>query len=79
MHLRFRWHRTMTIALAAAFVCAALLLEREVALLARADANHWPLGWIVVFVVAALSFACGASFRDAPERLEALRHEDAPD
>jgi len=44
-----------------------LLLEREVALLARAGADHWPLGWAVVFVVAALSFACGASFRDAPE------------
>jgi 4-hydroxybenzoate polyprenyltransferase len=79
MRIRFRWHRTITIALAAAFVFAALLLEREVTLLSRADVDHWPLGWVVVFVVAALSFACGASFRDAPERLEHVRHEDAPD
>jgi len=79
MRVRFRWHRTLTIALAAAFVCAALLLEREVTLLARAGADHWPLGWAVVFVVAALSFACGASFRDAPEPLKTFRHEDAPD
>lgn len=79
MRIRLKWHRTMTIALAAAFIFATLVHQREVTLLTDADANHWPLGWLAVFAVAALCFACGASCRDSPNELERVRHEDAPD
>jgi MFS-type transporter involved in bile tolerance (Atg22 family) len=79
MAFRFRWHRTMTIALAAAFVLAVLVLEREATLLTRADADQWPLGWLAVLAVGGLCFACGASFRSAEGRLESVHHEDAPD
>ena len=79
MATRFRWHRTMTIALAAAFVLAVLVLEREVTLLTLVDADHWPIGWLAVLVVGALCFVCGASFRSAEGRLEHAHHEDAPD
>lgn len=79
MSFRFRWHRTLTIALAAAFVLAVLVLEREVTLLTLVDADRWPLGWLAVLAVGGLCFVCGASFRSADGRLEPARHEDAPD
>lgn len=79
MRFRLKWHRTMTIALAAAFIFATLVHQREVALLTHASADHWPVGWLAVFAVAALCFACGASLRSSPGELERIRHEDAPD
>jgi hypothetical protein len=79
MRFRLKWHRTMTIALAAAFIFATLVHQREVALLTHADADHWPVGWLAIFTVAALCFACGASFRGSPRELGRIRHEDAPD
>ncbi len=79
MRLRLKWHRTMTLALAAAFVFAAIVLQREATLIARADSGHWPLGWLAVFAVAALCFVCGASSRDASHGTGRVSHEDAPD
>lgn len=79
MRFRLKWHRTMTIALAAAFVFAVLVLQREATLIAHAASDHWPLGWLAVIAVGALCFACGASFRDSPRGLGPVPHEDAPD
>lgn len=79
MRFRLKWHRTMTIAVAAAFVLAVLVLQREATLIAHAEIDHWPLGWLAVVAVGALCFACGASFRDSPRELGNAPHEDAPD
>jgi len=79
MRARFRWHRTMTIALAVAFVAAALVHEREVSLLASAAADRLPLGWLAVFGAAVLCFVCGASSRSTTHNADERRLEDAPD
>jgi hypothetical protein len=79
MTTRFRWHRTMTIALAVAFIAATLVHEREVSLLTTADAHRLPLGWLAVFGAAVLCFVCGASSRSTPNGADERRLEDAPD
>ena len=72
MTIRLRWHRTLTIALAAAFVLAVLVHEREVTLLTHVDADRWPVGWLAVLAAGALCFACGVSFRSA--QAASVRH-----
>jgi hypothetical protein len=79
MRFRLKWHRTMTIAPAAALIFATLVHQREVTLLTHANADHWPVGWLAVFAVAALCLTCGASLRSSPGELGRIRHEDALD
>jgi hypothetical protein len=69
----------MTIAAAVAFICAVLVHEREVTLLANVNPDRTPLGWLVVFAAALLSFACGASFAAARHAKDDSRHAEELD
>jgi uncharacterized membrane protein HdeD (DUF308 family) len=80
MRARLKWHRTMTIAAAAALIGAVLVHQREVTLLTMLTedgARSW--GWVAVVVVGLLSFACGASFRSAPPTTVQFKREDERD